>query len=122
MNILYAPLLSPIATLLDTSLEILLGTPTEEIVRNRAYIWKAAEYKAFPLSPKPCLFVRYNLYINPTIFIITCESIKTTTPCINPVVFIFILFFLFIFIPPDSKVNSGQSPKSPEWVILRDSP
>ena len=34
LNILYAPLLSPIATLLDTNLEILLGTPIDDIVRN----------------------------------------------------------------------------------------
>ena len=101
LNILYAPLLSPTATLLDTSFEMLFGTPTEEIVRNSAYIWNAAEYIAFPLSPKPCLFVRYNLYIRPTIFIITCESIKTTTPCIKPVFLSFLLFFLFILIPPD---------------------
>ena len=39
------------ATLLDTNLEIAFGTPIDEIVRKRAYIWNALPYMAFPLSP-----------------------------------------------------------------------
>ena len=39
LNILWAPLWSPTATLSDTNLEIAFGTPIEEIVSNIAYIW-----------------------------------------------------------------------------------
>ena len=35
LNILYAPLLSPTATLLDISCEIALGTPIEDIAKNK---------------------------------------------------------------------------------------
>ena len=38
LKILCAPLLSPTATLSDTSFDIALGTPIEDIVSNNAYI------------------------------------------------------------------------------------
>ena len=38
LNILYAPLWSPIATFSDTSFDIAFGTPIDDIVSNNAYI------------------------------------------------------------------------------------
>ena len=38
LNILCAPLLSPIANFSDTNFDIAFGTPIEEIVNNNAYI------------------------------------------------------------------------------------
>ena len=40
LNILCAPFVSPNASLSDTSLAIALGTPIEDNVNNKAYIWK----------------------------------------------------------------------------------
>ena len=63
------------ATLSETNFEIALGTPIEEIVSSIAYIWYPAATIPFPLSPNPCLFVRYNVYIKPNNFIAICENI-----------------------------------------------
>ena len=105
LNILCAPLLSPTATLSDTNFEIALGTPIDDIVSNNAYIWYPLAHIPFPLSPKPCLFVRYNVYTKPKIFIRTCENISVITPCMNPS-FLGLLFIsrfllpIFIILPP----------------------
>ena len=48
--------------------EITFGTPIEEIVNNKAYIWYPELYIAFPASPKPFLLAKYNLYNNPEYF------------------------------------------------------
>ena len=91
LNILLAPLLSPNANLSETNLDIAFGTPIDEIVSNNAYIWYPLIYIAFPASPNPSLFVKYNVYINPKTFIKIWENIIVITPCIK------LSFFTFAF-------------------------
>ena len=94
LNILCAPLLSPIANFSDTNFAMAFGIPTDENVSNKAYIWNPLEYIAFPVSPNPCLFVKYTLYISPNVLIRICEIIRTNTPLIKLSFFNFFLFFI----------------------------
>ncbi len=101
-------MLSPTATLSETSFDIAFGTPIEDIVSRSAYIWYPPLYIAFPSSPNPFLFVRYTLYTKPSSLIKSCDTISTNTLFIKPSVLLLLLsafmlissFFLLIILFP----------------------